>query len=388
MHHHEMTSYRCVIMRGGTSKGIFIKSSELPESPQLRDKVITAIFGSPDLRQIDGLGGADTLTSKLAIIGPSTHPDADIDYTFGQVSITADFVDYKGNCGNISSAVGPFAIDEGLVKAVEPVTKVRIHLTNSGNILVAEVPVRHGRACVEGDLVIDGCPGSGARITLDWSDTAGAFTGKLLPTGNPVDTIQVDGKAYEVSLVDCANPLVFIRAESLGLKGNESAAAIDADKELNATIEKIRSQAAVIFGLVDKPEDASARSPYNPFFSIVSAPIDYTTPDGTLVHAEEMDISSRLLFMLKMHKTHPGTGTVCLGVAARIPGTVVYDSLRAEAHKQGTIRIGHPSGIIPVESAVEEQDGNLHVKRGAIYRTARRIMDGNVYVKNSVMDIQ
>ena len=180
-----------------------------------------------------------------------------------------------------------------MVKAVEPITIVRIHLTNSGNILVAEVPVKDSRACVEGDLCIDGCPGSGARITLDWSDTAGAFTGKLLPTGNPTDIITVDGKDYEVSLVDCANPLVFIRAQSLGMKGNESAAEIDANKELCATIEKIRSHAAVIFGLVDKPEDASRLSPYNPFFSIVSEPSDYVTPDGKQIKKEDVDIKER-----------------------------------------------------------------------------------------------
>ena len=387
MHHPEMTSYRCTIMRGGTSKGIFIMSSELPSDRKLKDKIISAIFGSPDLRQIDGLGGADTLTSKLAIIGPSTHPNADIDYTFGQVSIISNFVDYKGNCGNISSAVGPFAIDEGLVKAVEPITIVRIHLTNSGNILVAEVPVKDSRACVEGDLCIDGCPGSGARITLDWSDTAGAFTGKLLPTGNPTEIITVDGKDYEVSLVDCANPLVFIRAQSLGMKGNESAAEIDANKELCATIEKIRSHAAVIFGLVDKPEDASRLSPYNPFFSIVSEPSDYVTPDGKQIKSDSIDIVSRLLFMLKMHKTHPGTGTVCLGVAARIPGTIVNKLLKKEAHNREKIYIGHPAGIIPVESKVEEKEGSFHVTRAAIYRTARRILDGNVYVKNTIINI-
>ena len=188
--HTEMEALRCAIVRGGTSKGVFIMRNELPADPALRDKAILAIYGSPDLRQIDGLGGADTLTSKLAIIGPPTREGADVDYTFGQVSITDPFVDYGGNCGNISSAVGPFAIDMGLVEPVEPVTTVRIHMTNTGSILAAQVPVRNGKAAVEGDFAIDGVPGTGARITLDWSDVVGGITGRLLPTGSPKDVIE------------------------------------------------------------------------------------------------------------------------------------------------------------------------------------------------------
>jgi 2-methylaconitate cis-trans-isomerase PrpF len=185
-----MQTLRCSIVRGGTSKGVFIMKNELPSDPAMRDKVLLAVFGSPDIRQIDGLGGADVLTSKLAIIGPPSRPDADVDYTFGQVSFEAPMVDYNGNCGNISSAVGPFAIDEGLVAATEPVTTVRIHLTNSGHILTALVPVENGKAAVRGDCAIDGVPGSGAKITLDWSQVTGTVSGgKLLPTGNARDVI-------------------------------------------------------------------------------------------------------------------------------------------------------------------------------------------------------
>ena len=181
--HSEMEQLRCAIVRGGTSKGVFIMKNELPHDPAKRDAVISAIYGSPDVRQIDGLGGADVLTSKLAIISPSTRKDADVDYTFGQVSIDTEFVDYGGNCGNISSAVGPFAIDEGLVEPKEPITTVRIHLTNSNNILVADVPVKNGRAAVEGDFKIDGCPGTGAKITLDWSDTVGCYHRQAVADG-------------------------------------------------------------------------------------------------------------------------------------------------------------------------------------------------------------
>ncbi len=171
--HPEMEMLRCAIIRGGTSKGIFIRNNELPQDPQKRDAVIKAIYGSPDVRQIDGLGGADVLTSKLAIISPPSREDADVDYTFGQVGIESDVVDYSGNCGNLAAAVGAYAIDEGMVIPEEPITTVRIHLTNTHNILIAEVPVYKGKAKVCGNCAIDGVPGTGARITVDWSDTVG-----------------------------------------------------------------------------------------------------------------------------------------------------------------------------------------------------------------------
>lgn len=383
--HPEMEMLKCSIVRGGTSKGIFIMKNELPKDPAERDGVICAIYGSPDLRQIDGLGGADVLTSKLAIISPPSRPDADVDYTFGQVSFETEFVDYVGNCGNISAAVGPFAIDEGLVEPIEPVTTVRIHLTNSNNILVAEVPVKNGKACVEGDYSIDGVPGTGAKITLDWSDTAGAITGKLLPTGNAKDVISVDGKDYEVSLVDAGNPLVFIHANSLGMSGTESPNEIEANKALMATIEKIRGRATVIFGLVKTPEEAAIKSPYAPFFAIVSPPADYTSISGEKVNAEEVDIVSRLLFMLRMHKTYPVTGTVCTGAAVRIPGSVAWEVLRKEAKTKQSVNIGHPGGVISVEAEAEVISGEVKLKRVGVYRTARRIMDGYVYVRKTVL---
>lgn len=384
--HPQMTTFRVVIARGGTSKGIFINRNELPKDPEKRDKIIRAIFGSPDLRQIDGLGGADVLTSKLAIIGPPTRPDADIDYTFGQVSFETDFIDYGGNCGNISSAVGPYAIDEGFVEPVEPVTRVRIHLTNSGNIILADVPVVGGKAAVEGDCRIDGVPGTGARIMLDWSDLAGAFTGKLLPTGNAQDALDVPGYGtFTVSIVDAANPLVFIAAESLGLRGTESPNAIETDKELMKKIEAIRGTAAVKIGLAKSLEEATAK-PYIPFFSIVSPAADYQSfLTGDTVKSTQVDFVARLLFMLRMHKTYPGTGTVCTGAAARIPGTIPYELLSQEARNRSLLRIGHPGGVIEVDAKASIVDGEIKLERAAYERTARRIMEGYVYVRNSAL---
>jgi hypothetical protein len=286
--HPEMETLRCAIVRGGTSKGVFIMMNEYPKDPAKRDAAILAVYGSPDLRQIDGLGGADVLTSKHAIISRSSRPDADVDYTFAQVSFESAFVDYGGNCGNISSAVGPFAIDE---EAVEPITTtVRIRMTNSDKILVAEVPVKGGKAMVDGDFAIDGVPGTGAKTAMDWSDVVGSITGKLLPTGNAKDAIEVDGVKYTVSIVDAGNPVVFVHAASLHMKGTESPNEIESDKPLMETIEKIRGHAAVMCRMIEKPENAKTISPYVPFFFVVSPPADYKTINGTIVKAEKIDV--------------------------------------------------------------------------------------------------
>lgn len=382
----QMIPYRVVLHRGGTSKAVFMMRNELPSDPAKRDKVIQAIFGSPDPRQIDGLGGADVLTSKFAMIGPATRPDADVDYTFAQVSFDKDMVDYGGNCGNISSAVGPYAIDEGLVEAVEPVTEVRIHQTNTNCILVAYVPVKDGKACVEGDCRIDGVPGTGAAILLDFSDTAGSTTGKTLPTGNATDVISVDGIDYEVSIVDAGNVVVFIEAESLGLKGTESCAEIEKEPQLMQRIEAIRARAAVMAGMAKTPEEATEKSTYVPFFSIISKPQQYDSATSNLtVRADEIDLTARLYFMLHMHKAYPGTGCVATGAAARTPGTLVYRLLSDAAKENGVLRIGHPGGVMNVDARAERREDGIHYTRLAYERTARRIMEGVCYVKRDVL---
>lgn len=381
--HPEMTPYKVVIHRGGTSKGIFLKENELPKDLEARNRVIRGIFGTPDPREIDGLGGADVLTSKLAIIGPPTREDADVDYTFAQVSFDTELVDYGGNCGNISAAVGPYAIDEGMVPATEPVTRVRIHQVNTHCILVADVPVKDGKAQVMGDCKIDGVPGTGARIMLDFFDTAGSTTGKVLPTGNPTDVIHTEGYGdYEVSIVDAGNVVVFIEAASLGLKGTESCAQIESDKALTDKMEAIRAACTVKIGLAATCREATEKSAYAPFFAIVSRPADYTVAlDGHEVKAEEVDIVARLSFMLHMHKTYPGTGTVCTGAAARIPGTLVHKLLSDEARQRPMLRIGHPGGKILVEAVARDPEGKAF-SRLAYERTARRILEGTCYVKN------
>lgn len=379
----EMYPIRCSIIRGGTSKGVYLLENDLPKNKIARDKVILSIFGSPDIRQIDGLGGADSLTSKVAIIGPSTRADADIDYTFGQVSINSEFVDYKGNCGNISAGVGAFAINNGLVKVTEPVTTIKIHLTNTDNIIIAEVPVICGKAKVEGDFQIDGVPGTCAKVTLDWADTQGAITGKLLPTGNVKDKIITeDGKEYTVSIVDIANPLVFIKAEDLGILGTETPNEIDSNEDLLKLIEEIRGKCAEKINMISSYKESTEKSPYIPFFAIVSEPKDYSTFNGKNIAKKDINIISRLLFMQKMHKAYPGTGTICTGVACKIKGTIANEI--SEGINGDVIKIGHPSGVIETESQIEDSC-TLKVKSAKVYRTARVIMEGNVYIRESLL---
>lgn len=381
MYHPEQERIPCVIMRGGTSKAVFLLENDLPAEPQQRDRVILAIFGSPDSRQIDGLGGADPLTSKLAIIGRSNRPDADVDYTFGQVDIRTPFVDYSSNCGNISSAVGPFAIAQGLVKAVEPVTVVRIYNTNTNSVFQAEVPVADGRPAVLGDYHIHGVPGTGARIGLNLAGTVGAKTGKLLPTGHPTDMIEVDGFGpLEVSMVDAGSPMVFVRASDLGLTGIETPAQIDSDARMLELLENIRCIAAEKMGIADR---AAAREKVRavPMVAFVAPPQDYRSHiDGAPVSAQDIDFVSRDMFMQIMHKTYSGTATVCTGCAAVTPGTLVYQ-LRGP-RKEGLVRIGHPGGIIECDTSVE--DGTI--TRAVFGRTARRIMEGYVYVPRTVLE--
>jgi 2-methylaconitate cis-trans-isomerase PrpF len=382
-----MDALRCTIMRGGTSKAVFLRENDLPPPGAERDAIILKVFGSPDKRQIDGLGGADPLTSKLAIIGPPRVPDTDVTYTFGQVEIDRPHVDYHSLCGNISSAVGQYAIEEGLVEPVEGITRVRVYTTNLKRVLTVEVPVRDGRPVRLGTYRVPGVPGSGARILLDFSDTAGGATGSLLPTGNAVDTLDVPGVGpIEASLVDIGNAHVFIRAADVGLAGTEAPADIDRDRALLDRLELIRGAGATRMGMATRPEAARAETPATPILGLISPPAAYTGHlDQALVAADDVDLVSRLLFMQITHKTYAGTSTACTGVAARIPGSIVHQALRPDARERLEIRIGHPAGVIDTESEVVlAGTGRNHgVRRATLGRTARRILDGTVYLEDA-----
>lgn len=386
----ENVSIPCHIIRGGTSKGIFFKENEIPAPGPQRDAFILRAFGSPDARQIDGLGGANSLTSKVAIVGSSNRADADVNYTFGQVSFAASVIDWRGNCGNISSAVGLYAIDMNMVEPVEPFTTIRIYNTNTDKLIVAKVPVKNGKAVSKGDYVISGVPGSGAKITLSFLQPSGSVTKKLLPTGNPVDVIDLGEKGkFEVSVVDAANPVVFLKADQLGLKGTELPTEVEQMPEKLALIEEIRSLVAEKVGIVTDRSEATKKSPATPKIGFVSPAQDYVNPDGKLVSGESVDLVARLCSMQKMHRAYMVTGGVCTGAAARIEGTIVWQMLSEQARAREVLNIGHPYGVMDVNTTLghSAQDGydDNYIQSVGVGRTARMIMEGRVYVPGEIL---
>lgn len=376
-----------VYMRGGTSKGAYLMVEDLPTDPVLRDKVILDIYGSPDARQINGIGGADPLTSKVALIARSARENIDVDYTFGYVGIKEAVVDYEGNCGNMSSGVGPFAIGQGLVAITEPITKVRIYNTNTKKVIVAEIPVKDGEVITEGDYTIDGVPGSGARIVLNFLNSGGAKTGKLLPTGNVVDEITLkNGKKVQVSLVDAANPSVFVKAEDIGLTGVEIPADTESNSEILEMMEDIRTTAAVIMGLAESKEKTG---PAVPKVAFVTVPTDYIAMNGSEVKAANVDLVARTKALGVMHKAYAVTGGICAATAALIEGTVVNQVVGEQAKKTGMVRLGHPSGTLDFEISLEKlADGGWNLTKAGVSRTAKPIMDGYVYVSRRVFNQQ
>jgi 2-methylaconitate cis-trans-isomerase PrpF len=379
----EYERVRAAVIRGGTSKGVYLLANELPKDPAVRDKVILSIFGSPDQRQINGLGGADPLTSKVAIIARSRREDADVDYTFGYVGIDKAVVDYDGNCGNISQGVGPFAVDEGLVPVTEPITRVRIFNTNTKKIIEAEVPVRDGKAVTEGDFTIHGVPGTGAKIVLNFVNSAGSKTGKLLPTGNTMDKMELaDGRAVRVSLVDAANPAVFVQAADIGFTGKELPKDTTTNPRILAVMEEIRVKAAIMMKLAASPDKVS---PAVPKVAFVAPPQDYETITGAKIQASECDFLARTKALAVMHKAYAVTGGICVGAAALIEGTVVNEVVGQRARTTGVVRVGHPSGISEFAIAVSRKPtGEFELTQSGVAGTSRRIMDGYVYVPRTI----
>jgi 2-methylaconitate cis-trans-isomerase PrpF len=359
---------RAVYMRGGTSRCLVFRAGDLPPAGAERDQILLAALGSPDPygRQLNGLGGGISSLSKACIIGAPSHPDADVDYTFAQVEVSRPVVDYSGNCGNCSSSVGPFAIDERLVPVTEGETVVRVHNTNTGKLIVAHVPVEDGEAAVLGNFELPGVPGRGARIALDFIEPGGARTGRLLPTGRPVDVVE----GVPASLVDATNPVVFVRAKDLGLAGTESPQSIDADRALSARLERIRVSAAELMGI--------GGSAANPKVAMVAAPTAFTALDGAAYAADQADLVARVISMGNCHRAFALTSAMCLAVAARVDGTVVSECDASRG--AGDVRLGHPSGVLPIAATVGLRDGMPWAEKVTVYRTARRLMEGWIRV--------
>ena len=374
-----------VFMRGGTSNAVVFHARDLPRDRALWDDIFLAAIGSPDPygRQLDGMGGGISSLSKVCVIGPPTRSDADIDYTFAQVQVKDAKVDYSANCGNMSSAMGPFAVDEGLIKVSGGEALVRIHNTNTKKIIWSRFALDGGQAAVDGDLAIPGVSGTGAPVRLEFCDPGGATTGKLLPTGNVIDTLDVPGYGkFKASLVDAANATCFLNAADLGLKGTEMPEELDGNAELLKKLAAIRISASVAMGIAKTPEEAAVRRSV-PFVGFVSGPQDAPALSGEKIAAGKVDLTARMLSNGQPHRALPLTVTLCTAVAARIEGSVVNQLARSNDDPEAEIRIAMPSGVLTVAATVARNAGAWHAAQGAFYRTQRRMFEGFVLVRAS-----
>jgi len=356
------TRIPCVLMRGGTSKGPYFLASDLPQDKVLRDKVLLSVMGSPDARQIDGLGGADPLTSKVAIVSKSVRPGIDVDYLFAQVGVDQADVDVTPNCGNMLAGVGPYAIEQGLISARSDVTPVRIYMENSGNVAVATVRTPGGQVEYAGGTHIDGVPGMAAPISINLLDTAGSACGALLPTGRLIDVI--DG--VTVTCIDNGMPVVIMRAVDLGVSGYESCADLDGNAPLKARIEGIRQKAGPLMNLGDVTKKVV------PKMCLIARP----RSGGA--------ISTRCFIPRVCHSSIGVLGAVTVATACVLPGSVAYDLACLPDGAVKLLSVEHPTGEFSVELETDEQGNSRAVKRSALLRTARRLMDGYAYVPAAV----
>ena len=379
----------CTIVRGGSSKGIYIERDVLPPPGHERDAVVLAMFGSPDRRQIDGLGGADKLTSKVAVMGSPTRDDCDVDYLFGQVNIELPRIDWKSNCGNLSAGAAIYAIARGYVEGPErgDVT-VRIHVVNTGQVLRATVPVLDAAPAIEGDFAIGGVPGTGARVDLDWADFRGPTLGRgVLPTGNVVDRYTVPGLgALDVSVVDMANLCLFVRASDVGMDDERDIVTLQNDAAVVARLESIRAEVSRALGFIDGPnaaEDLLVKM--NPLLFVVGAPRTYTALNGATIAGDSYDLFSRSITRAAFSKAYPGTGSIGTAIACGIDGTLAAQNVRGGAAAPGSaysVRVGHPSGLLTVRATVDrDADGAPAPTSAVVGRTARVIMEGVCYIR-------
>jgi hypothetical protein len=382
-----MQGLECTILRGGSSKGIYIERELLPPPGVERDRLILDIFGSPDVRQIDGLGGADKLTSKVAVMGKPTRTDCDIDYLFGQVGTLIPRIDWTSNCGNLSAGAALYAVHKNYVPAGGAMASIAIHQVNTGRRLRASVPLQDGRAAPKGDFAIGGVPGTGPRIDLDFGDFGGgAMNRGILPTGNPVDRFEVPGIGrIEVSVIDAANLCVFVRAEDVGIDPLTGVEELQADRALIDRLEAIRATVSRDIGFIaeDKVEQ-EMRVRINPLLFAVAPPRTYKALNNITVDERDHDILSRSMTGRSFSKAYPGTGSVGTSVACGIAGTIAHEAYRGKAERGKTyrVRIGHPSGRLGVRARLDPVSNNPPELVSAIVgRTARVIMDGRAYLK-------
>ena len=379
-------------IRGGTSKGVFFKLTDLPESAQVageaRDKLLMRIIGSPDpySKQIDGMGGATSSTSKTVILSKSTHPDHDVDYLFGQVSIDTAFVDWSGNCGNLSAAVGSFAISSGLVDATRipenGTCTVRIWQANIGKTIIAHVPITNGQVQETGDFELDGVTFPAAEVQLEFLDPAdegeGDGGGAMFPTGNLIDNLEVPNiGTFKATLINAGIPTIFVNAADIGYTGTELQDAINGDAKALERFETIRAYGAVKMGLIKDISEAAKRQ-HTPKVAFVAPPTDYVSSSGKAVNASDIDLLVRALSMGKLHHAMMGTAAVAIGTAAAVTGTLV--NIAAGGGEKSAVRFGHPSGTLRVGAEAKLVNGQWTVTKAIMSRSARTLMSGWVHV--------
>ena len=366
--------------RGGTSKGVFFQKKDLPTSDQNKlNELFLKVIGSPDTnqRQLNGMGGGVSSVSKCVIISPSERDDADIDYNFIQIAIDKPIAEWNNNCGNLSGAVGPYAVQEGIIKPKEGENLVRIYQVNTDKIIHSTFQVKDGKPLIEGDYSIAGVHGAGSKVRLDYIEPGGSGTGKLLPTGNVIDEIEIkDYGKIKVSIVDAATPLVYLLAEDIGLKGTETPDELDAKTDKMNLIQKIRRKSAHIIGLSNSENEAPMNTPR---IGIVTSPKDYVSLDKTKISSNDQDITTRMFSMEKTHKAIMGTAGVNIGVAAAIDGTIPNKVKRKNSDPL-ELRAGNPSGVMIAGAIIENKNGKPFAKSAIFFRTFRPLMRGEVLV--------
>jgi 2-methylaconitate cis-trans-isomerase PrpF len=385
---------RAAFWRGGTSRAALFRGQDLASfDAEQRDAVVLAALGSPDPygREIDGLGAGISSLSKAAIIDRApAGSDADVTFEFAQVDVESPRVEFVGTCGNMSAAVGPFAVDTGLITLPGDVTEARVVVlsVNTHQRYIAHFAVRDGGYEPAGDFAIAGVPGTASKIGLEYLEPGGSLGHGLLPTGEARECVRLeDGREIEVSIVDAANPVVFVRAADVGASATESPPAIDADHELWRALQQLRAEAAVRIGLAATRAEADERSKASPKVAFVAPPREYTTSDGQVVAADSVDVVVRMLSMGKAHRTLAMTTALCTTVAAAVDGSVVADVVRRPTRESRVVRLGHAAGVLPMGADVRRRsDGNWDAVSATTFRTARKIMDGCVYVPASYLE--
>lgn len=377
-----MRKFRTVFMRGGTSKGCMFLKKDLPEDQSTWDEIFLQAMGDPDPKQIDGLGGTVSSNNKIVIVWKSDVPGVDVEYLVGQVIVGKSQVDYKSNCGNMTAAVGPFAVEEGLVNIVEPITTVHLLNRNTNKYIDVTVPIENGTFAQDGDCHIAGVDGTAAELRVNFLNPAGAKTGKLLPTGNVLDVLDIPGFGkIEASILDVSNPMVLVRAEDIGMTGTELPEEVNSNKDVCDLLEKIRGTGACMMGFATDLEDATKNSPAVPKVGFITKPVSYNDIEGGRAEAADMDLCARVISVFKCHKACPLTSASSIAVAAFVDGSLVQKVIGAPAQGQETVRIGHPSGVMTMVPSLIKENGELKLPGVAVQRTARRIMEGTLYVR-------